>query len=82
MEAASSSVGGRNEADSMATARVEEGTKQPDVGSSVIAKRFRSLRRKNSKRRLRVDSERERADTVGTAGGVGGSRSAAVKESL
>ena len=34
MEAASSYVGGRNEADSMATARVEEGTKQPDVGSS------------------------------------------------
>lgn len=34
MEAASSSVGGRNEADSMATARVEEGTKQPDVGGS------------------------------------------------
>lgn len=34
MEAASSSVGGRNEADSMATARMEEGTKQPDVGSS------------------------------------------------
>lgn len=34
MEAAVSSVGGRNEADSMATARVEEGTKQPDVGGS------------------------------------------------
>lgn len=34
MEAAFSSVGGRNEAVSMATARVEEGTKQPDVGGS------------------------------------------------
>lgn len=34
MEAASSSVGGRNEAVSMATVRVEEETKQPDVGGS------------------------------------------------
>ena len=34
MAAASSSVGGRNEADSMATARMEEGAKLHDVGSS------------------------------------------------
>lgn len=34
METAYSSVGGRNEAASMATALMEEGTKQPDLGGS------------------------------------------------
>ena len=58
-------MGGRNVSCVWRPDASEFGKEQTDIDESVIAKRFRSLRRKNSKRRLRTGLKWSAPDAVG-----------------